>query len=281
MRRGNMPKIIVKGKDVTIYTVDQDDYICITDIARYKDAERTDYIILNWLRNRNTIEFLGIWETLNNPNFKPIEFDGFRKQAGLNSFVLTAKQWIEKTGAVGLVSKSGRYGGTYAHKDIAFEFASWVSVEFKLYLIKEFQRLKEDEQKQLGWDIKRNLAKINYRIHTDAIKENLIPLELTAAQINYIYASEADILNMALFGVTAKEWRDKNPDNKGNIRDYANAAQLVCLSNMENLNALFIKEGLSQADRLAKLNQIAINQMQLLTENHTVKALDDKKRIDG
>lgn len=276
-----MPKIIVKGKDVTIYTVDQDDYICITDIARYKDAERTDYIILNWLRNRNTIEFLGIWETLNNPNFKPIEFDGFRKQAGLNSFVLTAKQWIEKTGAVGLVSKSGRYGGTYAHKDIAFEFASWVSVEFKLYLIKEFQRLKEDEQKQLGWDIKRNLAKINYRIHTDAIKENLIPLELTAAQINYIYASEADILNMALFGVTAKEWRDKNPDNKGNIRDYANAAQLVCLSNMENLNALFIKEGLSQADRLAKLNQIAINQMQLLTENHTVKALDDKKRIDG
>lgn len=208
-----MPKINVKGKDVAIYTVDQNDYICITDIARYKYSERTDYIILNWLRNRNTIEFLGIWEMLNNPNFKPIEFDGFRKQAGLNSFVLTAKQWIEKTGAVGLVSKSGRYGGTYAHKDIAFEFASWVSVEFKLYLIKEFQRLKEDEQKQLGWDIKRNLAKINYRIHTYAIKENLIPAELTPSQINYIYASEADILNMALFGMTAKEWRDKILDS--------------------------------------------------------------------
>jgi len=272
-----MPIINVKGKDVTIYTVDQNDYICITDIARYKDSERTDYIFLNWLRNRNTIEFLGIWEMLNNPNFNPIEFDGFRKQAGLNSFVLTAKQWIEKTGAVGLVSKSGRYGGTYAHKDIAFEFASWVSVEFKLYLIKEFQRLKEDEQKQLGWDIKRNLAKINYRIHTDAIKENLIPAELTPSQINYIYASEADILNMALFGMTAKEWRDKNPDSKGNIRDYANAAQLVCLSNMENLNALFIKEGLSQAERLQKLNHIAISQMRLLTENQAVKALEDKK----
>lgn len=275
-----MPKINVKGKDVAIYTVDQNDYICITDIARYKDSERTDYIILNWLRNRNTIEFLGIWEMLNNPNFKPIEFDGFRKQAGLNSFVLTAKQWIEKTSAVGLVSKSGRYGGTYAHKDIAFEFASWVSVEFKLYLIKEFQRLKEDEQKQLGWDIKRNLAKINYRIHTDAIKENLIPSELTPSQINFIYASEADILNMALFGMTAKEWRDKNPDSKGNIRDYANAAQLVCLSNMENLNALFIKEGLPQADRLQKLNHIAISQMRLLTENQTVKDLEDRNGIE-
>lgn len=275
-----MPKINVKGKDVATYTVDQNDYICITDIARYKDSERTDYIILNWLRNRNTIEFLGIWEMLNNPNFKPIEFDGFRKQAGLNSFVLTAKQWIEKTGAVGLISKSGRYGGTYAHKDIAFEFASWVSVEFKLYLIKEFQRLKEDEQKQLGWDIKRNLAKINYRIHTDAIKENLIPAELTPSQINYIYASEADILNMALFGMTAKEWRDKNPDSKGNIRDYANAAQLVCLSNMENLNALFIKEGVPQADRLQKLNHIAISQMRLLTENRTVKTLEGKKGIE-
>lgn len=280
MWRGIMPKINVKGKDVATYTVDQNDYICITDIARYKDSERTDYIILNWLRNRNTIEFLGIWEMLNNPNFKPIEFDGFRKQAGLNSFVLTAKQWIEKTGAVGLISKSGRYGGTYAHKDIAFEFASWVSVEFKLYLIKEFQRLKEDEQKQLGWDIKRNLAKINYRIHTDAIKENLIPAELTPSQINYIYASEADILNMALFGMTAKEWRDKNPDSKGNIRDYANAAQLVCLSNMENLNALFIKEGVPQADRLQKLNHIAISQMRLLTENRTVKTLEGKKGIE-
>lgn len=271
-----MPKINVKGKDVTIYTVDQHDYICITDIARYKDSERTDYIILNWLRNRNTIEFLGIWETLNNPDFKPIEFDGFRKQAGLNSFVLTAKQWIEKTGAIGLISKSGRYGGTYAHKDIAFEFASWVSVEFKLYLIKEFQRLKEYEQKQLGWDIKRNLAKINYRIHTDAIKENLIPPELNQYQMSTIYASEADVLNVALFGMTAKEWRNNNPELKGNIRDYANVSQLVCLANLENLNALFINEGLSQSERLKKLNRIAISQMELLTKDHHILSLEEK-----
>lgn len=211
-------------------------------MARYKDPERTDYIIQNWLRSRTTIEFLGVWEQLNNPDFKPIEFDGFRKQAGLNSFVLTAKQWISQTGAIGLVSKSGRYGGTYAHKDIAFEFASWISVEFKLYLIKEFQRLKDEEYKKLGWDIRRNLTKINYRIHTDAIKENLIPKELTKQQVNIIYASEADVLNIALFGKTAKDWRDSNPDKKGNIRDYAEISQLVCLSNLENLNAHFINE---------------------------------------
>lgn len=269
-----MAKIKVLSKEITVQTRNEVDYISLTDIARYKDAERTDDLIRNWLRNRNTIEFLGIWEHLNNPDFKPVEFDGFRKLAGLNSFTLTPKQWIEKTNAIGIVSKSGRYGGTYAHKDIAFEFASWISVEFRLYLIKEFQRLKEDERKQLGWDIRRNLTKINYRIHTDAIKENLIPPELTPQQINLIYASEADVLNMALFGVTAKEWRDSHPGEKGNIRDYANVSQLVCLSNLENLNALFIREKTPQAERLRKLNQLAIQQMRLLTHDSGIKRLE-------
>jgi hypothetical protein len=213
---------------------------------------------------------------LNNPDFNPVEFDGFRKQAGLNSFTLSTKQWIERTGAIGLISKAGRYGGTYAHKDIAFEFASWISVEFKLYLIKEFQRLKEEEQKQLGWDIRRNLAKINYRIHTDAIRENLIPVELSKSQINYVYASEADLLNMALFGITAKEWREANPDKKGNIRDYADISQLVCLSNLENLNAHFISDNLPQSERLLKLNKIAIHQMKLLTEEPGMKQIGGK-----
>lgn len=235
-----MAKISVLSSDVTVKKIEDDDFISLTDIARFKDAEHTDDLIRNWLRGRNTIEFVGIWETLNNPNFNPVEFDGIRIQAGLNSFALTPKQWIERTGAIGIVSKTGRYGGTFAHKDIAFEFASWISVEFKLYLIKEFQRLKEDEQKQLGWDIKRNLAAINYRIHTDAIKENLVPAELTKSQVSMIYASEADVLNMALFGMTAKNWRETNPGLKGNIRDYANVSQLVCLSNLENLNAHFI-----------------------------------------
>jgi len=269
-----MPKIKVLSSEITIRSQGEEDYISLTDMARYKDPERTDYIIQNWLRNRNTIEFLGIWEHLNNPRFKPIEFDGFRKQAGLNSFVLTAKQWTEKTGAIGIISKPGRYGGTYAHKDIAFEFASWISVEFKLYLIKEFQRLKDQEYKQLGWDIRRNLTKINYRIHTDAIKENLIPPALTPHQINLIYASEADILNMALFGVTAKQWRDTHPGDRGNIRDHANVSQLVCLSNLENLNALFIRENLPQSERLRKLNAIAIQQMKTLTEDSRIKRLE-------
>lgn len=268
-----MAKITVLDKEISLYSQNKEDYICLTDMARYKDSERTDYIIQNWLRNRATIEFLGIWEQLYNQDFKPIEFDGFRKQAGLNSFVLTPKQWIEKTGAIGIISKSGRYGGTYAHKDIAFEFASWISVEFKLYLIKEFQRLKDEEFKQLGWDIRRNLTKINYRIHTDAIKQNLIPPELSKAQINLVYASEADILNMALFGITAKDWRDKNLDLKGNIRDYAEISQLVCLSNLENLNAHFIQEGLPQNERLMKLNQIAISQLKLLTDDRGIKKL--------
>lgn len=250
-----------------------EDYICITDIARYKDPDRTDYLIQNWLRNRNTIEFLGLWEQLNNPDFNPIEFDGIRIQAGLNSFILSARQWVEKTHARGIIAKPGRYGGTFAHKDIAFEFASWISVEFKLYLIKEFQRLKDDEHKKLGWDIRRNLAKINYRIHTDAVQENLIPPELTKPQINAVYASEADVLNMALFGMSAKEWRENNPEKRGNIRDYANISQLVCLSNMENLNAHFISNGLAQPERLAKLNAIAIHQMTLLTRDATVRLI--------
>jgi len=274
-----MSKINVEGTEINIQIIDKKEYISLTDIAKHKDKKRTDYIISNWLRNRNTIEFLGFWEMINNHDFNPIEFDGFRKKAGLNSFILTSKQWIGKTNAMGLVSKSGRYGGTFAHKDIAFEFASWISVEFKLYLIKEFQRLKDQEQKQLGWDIKRNLAKINYRIHTDAIKENLIPKELNKNEINNIYANEAEVLNMALFGKTSKEWREQNNSKRGNIRDYANISQLVCLSNLENLNAHFITEGLEQPKRLEKLNKIAISQMKLLSEKHTSKLLGDKKKV--
>jgi len=271
-----MAKITALDKEITLYIQNEEDYICITDIAKYKDPERSDEIIRNWIRNRNTIEFLGIWVQLNNPDFNPVEFDGFRKQAGLNSFTLSTKQWIERTGAIGLISKAGRYGGTYAHKDIAFEFASWISVEFKLYLIKEFQRLKEEEQKQLGWDIRRNLAKINYHIHTDAIRGNLIPVELSKSQINYVYASEADLLNMALFGTTAKEWREANPEKMGNIRDYADISQLVCLSNPENLNAHFISDNLPQSERLLKLNKIAIHQMKLLTEEPGMKQIGGK-----
>jgi hypothetical protein len=271
---GKMAKIIILDQEIKIDSIQHADYICLTDMARYKDTDRTEYIIQNWLRNRNTIEFLGIWEQLNNPAFKHIEFDVFRKQAGLNSFSLTPKRWIETTNAIGLISKAGRYGGTYAHKDIAFEFASWISVEFKLYLIKEFERLKAAEHRQLGWDIRRNLVKINYRIHTDAIKENLIPKELSPRQINPVYASEADVLNMALFAMTAKEWRDIHPGEKGNLRDEANVSQLVCLSNLENLNALFIQEKMAQGERLQKLNQIAIQQMKLLTDDSRIPKLE-------
>lgn len=276
-----MAKIEVLKREVQILSVKHDDYICITDIARYKDAERTDYLISNWMRNRNTIEFLGIWEQINNPEFNPIEFDGIKKDSGLNSFILTAKQWIERTGAIGIISKAGRYGGTYAHKDIAFEFASWISVEFKLYLIKEFQRLKEEEHKTLGWDIRRNLAKLNYRIHTDAIREHLIPPELTPAQMTLVYASEADLLNMALFGKTAAQWRSENPGEKGNIRDQAESAQLLCLANMENLNAHFIAEGIAQPERLQRLNQLAIQQMRILTADDQRKRLEAGSRGDA
>lgn len=258
-------KLEVLDQQIATDTREGIEYISITDMARFKNPERTDIIIGNWLRNRNTIEFLGIWEQLNNPDFKPIEFDGFKAQAGLNSFTLTAKQWIEQTGAIGLISKAGRYGGTYAQKDIAFEFASWISVEFKLYLIKEFQRLKEQEFQQLGWDIRRNLAKVNYLIHTDAIKQNLIPDTLTPAQISHVYADEADLLNMALFGVTAKQWRELNPNSKGNMRDHANVHQLVCLANLETMNAYLIQQGVTATERLQQLNALAISQMTILS----------------
>lgn len=230
-------------------------------------------MIGNWLRNRNTIEYLGIWESLYNPYFKPLEFEGFRKEAGLNAFTLSPQKWINTTNAIGIVSKSGRYGGTYAHKDIAFKFASWISVEFELYIVKEFQRLKEEEQKQLGWSAKRELSKINYRIHTDAIKQNLIPAEVTAKQANIIYANEADVLNVAMFGMTAKSWHEQNPDLKGNIRDYATINELICLSNMENLNAVFIDQKVPQSERLVKLNRIAIHQMQVLESGDENKLL--------
>ena len=270
-----MDKLVVKGAEISVqWNPERDDFISLTDIAKLKDSDNPRYIIQNWLRNRNTIEFLGVWESLYNPSFNRVEFDAFRSQAGLNSFVMTPQKWVESTRAIGIISKAGRYGGTYAHKEIAFEFASWISVEFKLYLVKEFERLKTEEMKQLGWDIKRNLAKINYRIHTDAIKENLIPPELSAKQVSMVYASEADVLNMALFGMTAKQWRDSHPNLKGNIRDYANVSQLVCLSNLENLNAVFINEGVSQAERLTKLNAIAISQMEILTQDHRIEALE-------
>ena len=267
-----MSKINVQNIEVGYQVIDNQDYICLTDMAKQKDG-RIEIIVQNWMRNRMTIEFLGLWEKINNPNFNHIEFDVFRSKAGLNSFYLTPTQWMEKTNAIGIITKKGRYGGTYAHRDIAFEFASWLSPEFKLYLIKEFDRLKTEEQKQLGWDIKRNLAKINYRIHTDAIKKNLIPEKLNSKQINIVYANEADVLNMALFGMTAKQWRDSNQDKEGNIRDYADVNELVCLSNLENVNSIYINEGMSQKDRLIKLNEIAISQMRILTRD-TVKMLE-------
>ena len=268
--------ISVQGFDIVWYEANYNDYISLTDIARYKDAEHTDAIIQNWLRNRNTIELLGFWESIYNPNFKPLEFEGFRKQAGLNSFVMTPKKWIESTNAIGIVSKSGRYGGTFAHKDIALEFASWISIEFKLYIIKEFQRLKEDETSQLKleWNLQRTLSKINYHIHTDAIRDNLIPKEITKQQANFVYADEADLLNVALFGLTAKEWRENNPDKKGNVRDYASLEQLVVLSNMESINALLISQGITPSERLRELNKVAITQMKSLLKNKAIKQLN-------
>ena len=271
-------KINVQGFDIALYESNKNDYISLTDIARYKDTEHTDDIIKNWLRNRNTVELLGFWEIINNPDFKPVEFDGFRKQAGLNSFVLTPKRWIETTNAIGIVSKSGRNGGTFAHQDIALEFASWISIEFKLYVIKEFQRLKEDENSRLKleWNLQRTLAKINYHIHTDAIKESLIPKEVSKKQAALIYADEADLLNTALFGLTAKEWRERNPKLSGNIRDYAGLEQLVVLSNLESINALLIKQGLPQSERLIQLNKTVIAQMKTLVENRAIKKLESK-----
>ena len=268
-----MKTLIVKKQAINITLVDNEEYISLTDIARYKNRENPKGVIQNWIRNRNTIEFLGIWELIHNPNFKGIEFEAFKKEAGLNSFTLAPQKWIESTDAIGLVSKSGKGGGTYAHRDIAFEFASWVSVEFKIYLIQEFERLKENEQREIGWSAKRELSKINYIIHTDAIKNNLIPKELTNKQVNLVYAEEADVLNMALFGMTAKEWREKNSNKKGNIRDYASINELICLANLENTNSIFINEGMKQSERLYKLNQIAISQMKILTKDSEIKLL--------
>jgi len=258
-----MTKLKINGTEITILQINENDYISLTDMLKAKDG---DFFISDWLRNRNTLEYLGIWEKLYNPDFNYGEFATIRNQAGLNSFKVSIKEFVEKTNAISIQANAGRYGGTYAHKDIAFEFGMWISAEFKIYLVREFQRLKEEEQKQLGWSAKRELSKINYHIHTDAIKQNLIPAELTLQQISYVYANEADVLNVALFGVTAKQWRDANPDLKGNIRDYATINELICLSNMENLNAVFIHENLRQSERLVKLNQIAIQQMNVLQD---------------
>ena len=268
-------KIDVQGTQIVLIEKNKEDFISLTDIARYRDAERSDYILQNWMRNRSTIEFIGLWEQFNNPHFNSIEFDGIKNMAGSNSFSLTPKRWIKSTNAIGIVSKTGRYGGTFAHKDIAFEFATWLSARFKFYLIKEFQRLKEDENNRLKlkWNVQRTFAKANYRIHTDAIKENLIPPILSKRQINFVYANEADMLNTALFGKTAKQWRDENPGTEGNIRDQATIEQLVVLSNLESINAVLIRQGLEQSERLPQLNSIAITQMKSLLGNKNIKKL--------
>lgn len=267
--------INVKGTAIVLYENNQEDFISLTDIARYRDAERSDYILQNWMRNRSTIEFIGLWEQFHNDHFNSIDFDGIKNSAGSNSFSLTPRRWIEATNAIGIVSKTGRYGGTFAHRDIAFEFASWLSAEFKFYLIKEFQRLKQEENHRLKleWNLQRTLAKVNYRIHTDAIKENLIPPALSKDKINCVYADEADMLNMALFGATAKQWRETNPEAEGNVRDTATLEQLVVLSNIESINAVLIRQGLGQSERLGQLNKIAITQIQSLLKNKTVKKL--------
>lgn len=269
-------KIEARGTEITVLKIEQEDFLSLTDIARHKDSKHTDTIIHNWLRNRNTIELLGFWESIYNPHFITLEFEGFRKQAGLNSFVMTSKRWVETTNAIGIISKSGRYGGTFAHRDIAFEFASWISIEFKLYVIKEFQRLKADEHDrlQLEWNLQRTLAKVNYHIHTDAIREYLIPKELTKTQMTIVYANEADLLNVALFGLTAKQWRDDNSDLDGNIRDFATIEQLVILSNLESINAMLIQQGVKQSDRLIQLNRIAISQMKSLIAHSRRKQLE-------
>ena len=266
-----MAKINVQQTEITVIELNEKDYISLTDMV--KNIENGLALIEKWLRNKNTIEFLGIWEEMYNPNFNSPEFEGIKNEAGLNRFILSVKQWTEKTNSIGIIAKAGRYGGTYAHKDIAFEFASWISVEFELYVAKEFQWLKEQEQAQLGWSVKRELSKLNYHIHTDAIKQNLIPQELTAKQKSFVSAEEADVLNVALFGITAKEWREANPDLKGNERDYATINQLICLSNLENLNAVFIQKGMEQSERLTELNKIAIQQMKVL------EAVEDRKLL--
>ena len=267
-----MAKLTVKDTEITVVKIKDEDYLCLTDMLKAKDG---DFFITDWLRNRNTLEYIGIWEKVYNPTFNYGEFAIIKSQAGLNSFKISVKEFVEKTNAISIQAKAGRYGGTYAHKDIAFEFAMWISPEFKIYIVKEFQRLKEEEQKLLGWSAKRELAKINYRIHTDAIKQNLIPPELSPAQKSFVYADEADMLNVAMFGMTAKQWREANQDLKGNIRDYATINQLICLSNMENLNAVFINDGMPQSERLEKLNKIAIQQMKVLENIEDKNLLTD------
>ena len=270
--------INANGTEITIISQgNQDDYISLTDIARYKSDEPKD-VIKNWMRSKSTIEFLGLWEQLNNPNFKGVEFDAFKNEAGANAFTLSPQKWIDSTNAIGIISRAGRGGGTFAHKDIAFEFASWVSAEFKLYIIKDYQRLKSDENSRLSleWNVNRTISKINYKIHTDAIKDKLIPLGVTPAQQGITYASEAEVLNVALFGKTSKEWRVENPDKKGNIRDYATIQQLIVLSNLESMNAELIKGGISQRERLCKLNKMAIEQLSSLLGNSNIKLLGSK-----
>lgn len=254
-------RIKIQDSEITIISRNEDDFISLTDMAR---SQLQEHIIFRWLSLKSTIEYLGEWEMLSNSNFNCTEFDTIRNNAGSNNYVLSVKTWIEKTNAIGIFSKAGRYGGTYAHRDIAYHFGMWISPRFQLLLIKEYQRLKSEEQRIIGWTAKRDLAKINYHIHTSAVSCNLIPKEITQNQVSIIYAEEADVLNVALFGITAKQWREKNPDSKGNIRDYASLNELICLSNMENINAVLINDGVSQKDRLIKLNQIAIQQMQIL-----------------
>ncbi len=256
-----MAKITVQNIDISVVKYNEEDYISLTDMAR---SQLQEHIIFRWLSLKSTIEYLGEWEMLYNPDFNCTEFGTIKNAAGSNNFVLSVKTWIERTGAIGIRSKAGRYGGTYAHRDIAYHFGMWISPKFQLLLVKEYQRLKTEEQRLLGWSAKRELSKINYRIHTDAIKQNLIPMEVTPMQASIIYANEADVLNVAMFGMTAKQWREANPEQKGNIRDYATINELICLSNMENLNAVFIEQNMTQRERLVKLNQIAIHQMSIL-----------------
>jgi hypothetical protein len=279
--------IQAKGIDIMVYTEDfQNEFISLTDIARYKSEEPKD-VVKNWMRSKDTIDFLGLWERLHNNKFKGVEFDSFRRQAGSNAFTLSPQRWIEKTNAIGIVSKSGRYGGTFAHSDIAFEFASWISAEFKLYIIKDYKRLKNDESSRLSlsWNLYREISKLNYRIHTDAIKENLLPPELTSFQVSMAYASEADVLNVALFGLTAKQWREKHPDKSGNVRDFATLNQLLVLANMESYNAILIEQGKQQSERLKLLNQLAIRQLNAIQKFSTdtirnLKANGDSIKID-
>jgi hypothetical protein len=275
MSKTKRTTIEVQGSAITVVSNEASDFISLTDIARYRNSQEPFAVINNWMRSRSTIEFLGLWEKLCNPGFKPLEFERFRNEAGSNYFVLSPQRWIESTQAVGITSKSGRYGGTFAHRDIAFEFASWISSEFKLYLIVEFQRLKDEENDRLklDWNLQRTLAKINYRIHTDAIKETLIPPAVNKQQAGFIYADEADLLNVALFGQTAKQWRDAHPDAEGNIRDHAPLEQLVVLTNLESLNSVLIRQELPAPERLLKLNEIAIIQMRTLLADTNLKRL--------